>query len=177
MDRKDGKPKIYRENLVIVRGEVAFVYSTSLAFSLLDAEDAHLISNRRWCTDTNRYWVAKINNKQVRLHRLVMNCKDDEFIDHINGDRSDNRKLNLRVCTVAENCMNKGHQKNNTSGYKGGSKYETKTGPRWRACCKSNENHIKLNGFLTAEQAAAAYNNLAIKLHGKFARLNEVVCG
>ena len=42
-----------------------------------------------------------------RLHRIIMNCPSNMVVDHINGNKLDNRKCNLRICTIEENSQNK----------------------------------------------------------------------
>jgi hypothetical protein len=87
------------------------------------------------------YAVTNIrhNGKQKKqsMHRLIMNVTDPKiFVDHINQNKIDNRRENLRLCTCAENQRNRGASKNSQSGIKG--LCYCKQNNRWIA-------HIKLN--------------------------------
>jgi hypothetical protein len=76
------------------------------------------IGNRR----KDGYFHAEINKRKYLLHRLIFTLKHGYtpvFIDHINGDRSDNRIENLRLATVSENMYNTKINTKNTSGFKG----------------------------------------------------------
>ena len=60
----------------------------------------------RWYLSDTGYAVRRNNHKTERLHRLVMNCPREMIIDHRNGDKLDNRRCNLRICTQEENAKN-----------------------------------------------------------------------
>lgn len=90
--------------------------------------------------------------------------------DHINGNTLDNRKENLRICSIAENGRNRKIQKNNTSGYSGVS--YMKGVCKWQATICVNKNKIYLGVFETAEESARAYDSAAKEYFGEFARLN-----
>lgn len=60
----------------------------------------------KWHLSDTGYVVRRVNNETARLHRLVTNCPEDMFVDHLNGNRLDNRLGNLRICTHAENMKN-----------------------------------------------------------------------
>lgn len=92
--------------------------------------------------------------------------------DHINGDTLDNRKQNLREATISQNNMNKGNQRNNTSGYKGVCWNIVHN--KFYAYITLNRKRISLGYFKCAKQAAQAYNEDAVKLHGDFAKLNRI---
>lgn len=90
------------------------------------------------------------------------------IIDHANGDPSDNRFCNLRICTSAENNQNSSRQRNNLSGFKG-VHFDAKRN-QWRATIAANNVWKHLGRFSTAEEAHAAYCKAAAELHGEFAR-------
>lgn len=91
-------------------------------------------------------------------------------VDHVNGNGLDNRRLNLRITTQAQNCANTRRRSNNKSGFKGVS---------WRASSDAWVAQIKQDGkshhlglFGDREEAARAYDRAAIELFGQYARLN-----
>ena len=90
-------------------------------------------------------------------------------IDHINMNRSDNRLVNLRLATIAENNRNRGVQSNNTTGYKGVTR-DKKTG-RYYAKIQIDKRLISLGCFVSPESAGAAYHQAALEHHGEFARV------
>lgn len=112
-----------------------------------------------------RYWNPR-TNKRILLHRLIMNAKQGQYIDHINGDRADNRKCNLRFASLAQNQFNRKLGKDNTSGFKGVSM----RGPnRWEAGIKKNRKTTYLGIFKTPEEAHLAYVKAAHEMFGEFA--------
>ena len=82
---------------------------------LVDDEDFDFVSKIKWHIDSDGY--ARHGSK--RMHRIIANTPKGMETDHINREKLDNRRSNLRVCTQHENQMNRGKQKNNKSGYKG----------------------------------------------------------
>jgi hypothetical protein len=92
-------------------------------------------------------------------------------IDHANGDTLDNRKVNLRICTRADNKRNRGIPSNNTLGYKGVAL--TKSKKRYMARIGSGRGkHMYLGTYDTIEEAARAYDAKAKELFGEYAYLN-----
>lgn len=81
-------------------------------FFLFDLEDYDKIKNYCWCFDKDGYLFTMSDHKNIKMHRLILDCPKGLEIDHIHyiGGRStknDNRKYNLRVCTHKENCTNR----------------------------------------------------------------------
>lgn len=89
--------------------------------TILDNKDFLLYKKWKWYCSANGYAVR--NNIRIKkkwyLHRLIMNVEQGLEIDHINGDKLDNRKINLRICTRSQNRQNSKIPNSSTSGYKG----------------------------------------------------------
>jgi len=148
---------------------------TQNKYALIDNEDYNLIKTYKWYAAISRkkyYAVTNLNNKTKQMHRLIMNLKKDQIIDHINGNGLDNRKSNLRLCSNKENARNRGKNINNTSGYKGVTWSKEKN--KWNARICFNYKDIYLGDYKNIKDAARAYNEAAIKYHGEFAYLNEI---
>ena len=96
-------------------------YNNEVGRTKIDIEDVKLFTDKRVCKDSKDYAICTWNGKQRKVHRIIMGVVEDSSIevDHINGDPSDNRKCNLRVCTHSENLKNQKLYKDNTSGYSG----------------------------------------------------------
>lgn len=113
-----------------------------------------------------------LSGKRMLSHTVVWalthGCMPNGEIDHINGDPSDNRPCNLRVCTSSQNKMNRGKQVNNTSGFKGVS-WHSKAA-KWQCHIMVARKSIYLGLFACAHDAHKAYCEASEKYHGSFAR-------
>lgn len=113
-----------------------------------------------------------INSLQFSAHRLAWAMSNGEWplldIDHINGNKSDNRICNLRHASRSENMFNRGKNKNNSSGMKGVT-FCKGTG-RWRAQMMINRKAMTIGRFDSIEEASAAYFEKAKELRGEFAK-------
>lgn len=79
----------------------------------VDDDDYKKYNHLVWHLSDTGYAVKKYNGETIRLHRLIVNCPEGMVVDHLNGNKLDNRKCNLRVCTQLENSKNR----HNTKGY------------------------------------------------------------
>ena len=142
--------------------------------ALVDDEDYEVVNSYSWHVLRNGYAIARVKGttKKILMHRLIMNAPSDKKIDHINQDKLDNRKENLRFATVAENARNSKFRGRNTSGYKGVSFKVSKN--RWLATIVVNGKHKQVGSFMGKKDAAIAYNIAAVKYFGEFAYLNTV---
>lgn len=149
-------------------------------FTIVDDEDYEELCKYNWQTHIDQrgfmYAVKGIprglKNIPNRMHRIILNAKNNETVDHINHNTLDNRKKNLRICTKAQNSANSKGRKKRLHKYKGIAK--TTDGGRWQAQITFNYKRIYLGCFKTMEEAAKAYNDAAIKYHGEFACLNKI---
>lgn len=137
----------------------------------IDKKDWIPISGITWFSNGS-YPYTSVDGKTVYLHRLVMRAPAGLEVDHINGDRLDNRRKNLRLATRSQNEANKGVPARNTSGFKGVSLFKP-TG-RFSAYIEVNQKKRHLGYYTTAKEAALAYNRAAVDAFGEFARLNKV---
>ena len=138
---------------------------------LVDDMDYELLKNYRWCISVGGYAVARDRKagKVIYMHRLILDAQKGQFTDHINGNRIDNRRSNLRLCSPAQNAKNQGIKINNTTGYKGVS-FDKKRG-KFHAYIKIDYRRKHLGYFDSILDAAEAYRVGASKYHGEFARL------
>ena len=72
----------------------------------VDDADFKKYSHLRWHLSDKGYAVRRQNHETMRLHRLIMNCPEGLVVDHLNGDKLDCRKANMRICTQTENAKN-----------------------------------------------------------------------
>lgn len=144
-------------------------------FALVDNDDFEKVSCFKW-SYTHGYArrIEKIDGikKLVYLHRFIIAPKDDYVTDHINGDKLDNRKQNLRVCLQSENLMNRKLRGNSKSGFKG--VYWNKEKKKWHSQVSFMGQRISGKYFSKKEDAAKDYNTNALKLCPEFSKLNVI---
>lgn len=141
-------------------------------FALVDNEDFELVKNYKWCVNGCNMVCSRIKGKFITLHRFIMMPPKDKDIDHINGNRLDNQRINLRICTRSQNCANRNSTKPNKSGYRGVIFRESSK--KWRAIIRVKQKTIHLGLYFNKLEAAKQYNQAAIKYFGEFARLNPI---
>lgn len=152
--------------------------STSNNFKVkVDKEDFDYLNQFSWFANIEKRSIGKrvadrgYRYKIRRMHRLIMNCPCGLTIDHKNGNTLDNRKINLRICSIRENNLNKPKiQKQTSSKYKGVS--WQKKEKKWYSSIKSNYKSYNLGLYEKEIDAAKAYDNKALELFGKFANIN-----
>lgn len=117
--------------------------------------------------DRHGYLRGNFRGRTVLRHRVVMALITGAWpandVDHVNGDRSDNREVNLRAVTRAENSRNAAKPARNTSGRVGVS-YDRQRG-KWAAFITVNYRKLSLGRYADRADAVAARED-AEKLHG-----------
>jgi hypothetical protein len=140
-----------------------------------DEIDYDIIKNYNWHLRKNGstfYAMTNISGSSVQMHRIITNPNTGMIIDHINHNGLDNRRCNLRICTILENNRNTVIRKDNKSGYKG--VYWSKQHKMWRAYIRIDTKPRHIGLFRDSIIAAKAYNDAAIKYFGEFARVNAI---
>lgn len=141
--------------------------------AIVDDEDFEWLNQFKWWFGKPGYAQRTVwKGSKIYMHRVVMKVNKGINIDHINGDKLDNRKVNLRLCNQSQNMANAIKKNSAYSKYKGVSWNKNRN--RWVAQITVNYKHTNLGSFLNEKEAAKKYNEFAIKEFGKFAKLNEL---
>ena len=137
-----------------------------VARTLIDLDDVEKVKKYKWVF-SHRYVVN--GNTGLRLHRFIMNAPEDKVVDHINHNKLDNRKCNLRVCTQSQNTMNSSLRSDNTSGYTGVYWYKSRS--KWLVRITVNGKCINLGYYDDLEEAVKVRKEAEIKYFGEYRRL------
>ncbi len=140
-------------------------------FAMVDAADYDQVSKYHWCAirpgGGNVYAVTTRNGKTVYMHRMLMRPRKGYVVDHIDGNGLNNRRCNLRVCTPAQNLVNKA-PRGGSSQFVGVYRYRDK----WAAKVKHRGKDYYVGVFNDEVEAAKARDRKAYELHGEYAYLN-----
>jgi len=133
--------------------------------TIFDAEDICLISDYKWGISSQGY--AVYNGGEIGLASLIMGFRGNRnrVIDHLNRNKLDNRKSNLKVCSKSENAVNAKIRKDNTSGIKGVS--WDKKREKWQVHMSVGKKVKSFGRFLKKEDAIAILQNAILKHHGR----------
>lgn len=138
---------------------------------MIDTEDLPKLQGHKWYQHMG-YARARGTDGEIHLSHVILPCPEGYFVDHINRDKLDNRKSNLRIATRSENNANRRSFKNSTSQYKG--VHWNKKSSLWEAAIRKEGKQVSLGMYESELAAASAYNDYARKLWGDFAVLNDI---
>ncbi len=140
---------------------------------MVDDEDFEFLNQFYWQVDKNNTVKTHKNyTGETLIHRLIMKPSKGVEIDHIDGNRLNNQKSNLRFATSSQNKINRGARKDNKSGFKGVSWHKQRN--TWTARIMIDGNYKHLGLFKDKLEAAKIYNQYALKHYGEYAWLNKV---
>lgn len=144
--------------------------------ALVDDEDWVLLQSlvskhgrvMRWCVNAGYAY----NKTHGLLHRFLMQAPPGIDVDHINGNKLDCRRDNMRFCTDAQNQQNRKAKFQGYSQFKGA--HWDKNRQFWMARIRIDKKLVYIGSFDTDKEAGAAYNETARKHFGEFASLNDL---
>lgn len=123
---------------------------------LYSQEDHEKIAEHTWCISDSGYCRTMIKGKCIRLHRFITDISDDKIIDHINGNRLDNRQENLRITIKSGNAQNRRKSTNTeTSSQYVGVAFHAQTN-KYISYININKKRINLGSYVTEQDAAIA---------------------
>lgn len=156
------------------------IFLTQGKVALVDDEDYEYLNQWKWCWRQG-YAIrsivisprssGKFKTKTISMHRLVNKTPEGMDTDHIDSNKTNNQKANLRSCSHRENTKNRSKTlARRSSKYKGVSWHAHRQ--KWQANIKSDYGQEYLGLFDLESDAAQAYNFAALKHFGEFAKMN-----
>lgn len=137
---------------------------------LIDEQDKKLFADKNIKISGFGYAFYYENKKAHYIHKILLG-NPKAIVDHINGNKLDNRRSNLRVVSRADNRANSKPQRNK-SGYRG--VYWRSDRGKWIARIHEGKNYLYIGSYGDVKEAALAWNDKAKELYGKYTFQNEV---
>jgi hypothetical protein len=133
-------------------GDMKTIQLTRGKETIVDVDNYEHLNQWKWQFTTRGYAVRTENRKIIFMHRVINNTPEGLDTDHINRNKLDNRKCNLRTVTRSQNFMNINPRKNNTTGVKGVQIHAE----GWMVRITVNYKRIYIGYYLNFEDAVAA---------------------
>ncbi|MBN1505417.1 MAG: HNH endonuclease [Sedimentisphaerales bacterium] len=159
----------YRARPATPEGQVKQIPLDGGAYAYVDAADHEWLSQWAWHLHGG-YAARNEKGKRVYMHRQIMEPPPGMVVDHTNGNKADNTRANLNVCTQQENLVNRSKRNGASSRFRGVN-YNKDSG-KWRARITFEGGRLYLGEFAEEVEAARAYDRKAAELFGELARLN-----
>ena len=152
------------------------ILSNNKGITIVDDGDYDMLSEYIWYYLKPGYCQTHIylNGKRtsITMHRFLLGTYKNKEIDHIDRDKLNNRRDNLRIVTKSQNKINVERRRLGTSKYKGVNFH--KVSGKWQARVQKDKKREYLGLFKSENEAAEAYNKEVFKLHGEYAVLNII---
>ncbi|CBA17729.1 putative AP2-endonuclease [Acaryochloris phage A-HIS1] len=166
------RTKIMNKRPIFLEKGYAYTRTSKGNKLLVSYEDLDLIESFSWSTATNGYAVSRIDKKVKYAHKIIQRrIGFDGICDHINRDRMDCRRENLRHSNHTKNNHNVSMQKNNASGYLG--VCFCKHIGKYKARITVNSKSIHLGVSTDPLECARMYDEAASRYHGPHSTTNK----
>jgi hypothetical protein len=159
----------YRPKATTPQGQVRQIPLGDGMYAYVDAGDYEWLSQWAWHLHGG-YAVRNENGKRIYMHRQIMQPPQGMVVDHTNGNKVDNTRANLNVCTQQENLHNRSKRNGSSSRFRGVN--YSRNSRKWIARITFEGRRLFLGYFIEEVEAARAYDRKAVELFGEFARLN-----
>lgn len=162
---RKGNRRVNRFNTV---DDITEIFDFKGNSCIIDTNDLERVSKYYWYQDSRGYWMHHISrNKNIYLHKFIMGVEYDNkiLVDHINHNTCDNRKSELRTCSIIENLRNRNLKKKNHTGHVG--VYKTSSN-KYKALIFIHGKELRLGVFDTIEEAVQVRHNAEKKYYGEF---------
>jgi hypothetical protein len=155
-------------NIYVKKDGYYIGFTRKMEMFYFDEKDFDLISKYNWYKGKRGYMVTGIKRRPVVMHKFLFSGKLE--IDHIDCNKLNNRRNNLRQVTHQQNMFNQPKRKNCSSKYKGVS--WSKGMKKWECYIDPNGKRIRLGYYEDEIEAAKKYDEAALLYFGEFARPN-----
>lgn len=171
MDNRDSQRKPSEIN--IVNNDI-FIHLKNIRYeyvgtAIVDKSLINLIKNKRWSLNSDGYVVSRVDGELKYLHHLVVNfegSKDNLYVvDHIDRNKLNNRRSNLRIIEKHKNHVNHNGYKNNKSGFTGVTFDKERN--KWKVLIHINKKQKLIGRFDDINDAITARLNAELKHYGE----------
>ena len=148
--------------------------------TIVDDKDYESLMKYKWCFNSSGYAMTTIKKeekyKALYLHRYLLSPTKEQQVDHVNSNKLDNRRKNLRLCTGVENKRNTSKWKTRvlTSRFKGVHYQKGLISKPWMTQIRIHDQTCHLGTFKTEIEAACMYNFAAQRVYKLFTNLNKI---
>lgn len=153
------------KNEWVIKDGLAYCYLRGELLFFTEEENMHIFDGKSVCKTADGYCGVNDDDGEKFVHRIITDAKDGDIVDHINRNKKDNRKSNLRLVDKSVNAFNCGVRKSNKSGVTG--VYFRKDTNRWQAEIKKDGKHISLGCYVDKETAIKAREKGETKYYGQ----------
>lgn len=161
-------------NEIHIDDDSGYIQLSNGMVAVVDAVDVPKIRERRWSPSRSRkqwYAVSGKGGGLTYLHRVIIDAKQNQKVDHKDRDGLNNHRSNLRIATPSQNGRNS-KRPTGMSGYRGVSWHQKSR--KWQVRIKQDGRVVSGGYFTDVIEAAKAYNNLSKSIDGSNAILNDV---